>query len=143
MGGALAGTVVSTGQCACGYAATASVLTELQPDSLDAHALACVGPAEPFMSRGSTLGRSASFLLSERPEQLVCHWGPRLSPQPSPEWLSQRCLDDPAASPHSPVDGEGVRAGALGLPEVEVVPVHVASGPALGQCHLPQGGQRH
>lgn len=55
-----------------------------------------------------------------------------------------RCfLGDHLASPHSPMDGEGVRAGAVGLPEVEVVPVHVTAGPAVGQCHLPQGGQRY
>lgn len=36
-----------------------------------------------------------------------------------------------------------MRAGAVGLPEVEVVPVHVSAGPAVGQRHLPQRGQRH
>lgn len=31
----------------------------------------------------------------------------------------------------------------MGLPEMEVVPVHFSTGPVVGQCHLPEGGQRH
>lgn len=44
---------------------------------------------------------------------------------------------------HSPVDRAGVRAGIVGLPEVEVVPVYFSTGPAVGQCHLSEGSQRY
>lgn len=43
----------------------------------------------------------------------------------------------------SSLDTARVRAGPVGLPEVEVSPVHFIEGLTLGQRRVPEGGQRH
>lgn len=43
----------------------------------------------------------------------------------------------------SVMDRAGDGAGSVGLPEMALLPIHLAAGSALGQRHLPQGGQRH
>lgn len=41
------------------------------------------------------------------------------------------------------MDREGKRTGCVELPQMEVLPVHLSPRPAVGERHLPQGGQRH
>lgn len=43
----------------------------------------------------------------------------------------------------SSLDTTWIRAGPVGLPEVEVSPVYFFKGLTLGQCCLPEGGQCH